>query len=220
MTLDQSLYFISGIDTNVGKTFATGFLAAQIARQGRRVITQKLIQTGCHGISEDILMHRKIQQIPLSTFDQDGTTCPYVLSYPCSPHMASVLDGVEYDFARVQASTERLIKHFDVVLLEGAGGLMVPLNDKMLTIDYVVQRNMPLILVTSGKLGSINHTLLSLEVCKQRGIEIAALVYNRYPTVDQKIEENTKQYLINYLNAKFSSTQWIELPEFDYFCAD
>ena len=213
MELPQSLYFISGIDTNVGKTFATGYLATLFAKEGKTVITQKLIQTGCAGISEDILMHRKIQQMPVSTFDQDGTTCPYVLSYPCSPHMAAQLDGVKYDFDRIKASTDRLLKHFDVVLLEGAGGLMVPLTAQMLTIDYVQQQQMPVILVTSGKLGSINHTLLSLEICKQRNIEVSALVYNRYPSIDAKIEENTKQYLINYLSANFSFTQWIELPE-------
>lgn len=215
MELNQSLYFISGIDTNVGKTYATGYLADKIQKQGKSVITQKLIQTGCTGISEDILMHRKLQKMEITPFDADGTTCPYVLSYPCSPHMAAELDGVVYDFDRISTATERLMKHYQVVLLEGAGGLMVPLTPQMLTIDYVCRHQIPVILVTSGRLGSINHTLLSLELCRQRQVEVSALVYNRYPSVDEIIEENTKQFLINYLSAKFSNTQWIELPEFD-----
>lgn len=215
MQLNESLYFITGIDTNVGKTFATGYLATQLAESGKTVITQKLIQTGGRGLSEDILMHRKIQNLPLTPFDEDGTTCPYVLSYPCSPHLAALLDQVTFDWDKIQAATLRLQHHYDLVLLEGAGGLMVPLTAEMLTVDYVQQRDIPVILVTSGRLGSLNHTLLSLELCRQRKIRVSALVYNRYPSVDEIIEANTKHFLINYLAAKFMDTQWIELPDLD-----
>lgn len=71
-----------------------------------------------------------------------------------------------------------MAERFEIVLLEGAGGLMVPLTTSLLTIDYVAQHQFPVILVTSGRLGSINHTLLSLEALKSRGLKLKALVYN------------------------------------------
>lgn len=94
---------------------------------------------------------------------------PEIFSYPCSPHLASRIDGRPIDFDKIERATEELSRRYDVVLLEGAGGLMVPLTDELLTIDYIAQKEYPLLFVTSGKLGSINHTLLSLEAIKKPG---------------------------------------------------
>ncbi|PRI66971.1 ATP-dependent dethiobiotin synthetase BioD, partial [Haemophilus influenzae] len=81
--------FISGIDTDVGKTIATGIYAKKLMEQGCSVITQKMIQTGCKNIADDLLVHRKIQGIDLTEEDLQGETCPYVFEYPCSPHLAA-----------------------------------------------------------------------------------------------------------------------------------
>ncbi|EFA27827.1 dethiobiotin synthase [Haemophilus influenzae HK1212] len=81
--------FISGIDTDVGKTVATGIYAKKLMEQGFSVITQKMIQTGCKNIADDLLVHRKIQGIDLTEEDLQGKTCPYVFEYPCSPHLAA-----------------------------------------------------------------------------------------------------------------------------------
>lgn len=88
-----TVLFITGIDTNIGKTFATGMIACALAGKGKKVITQKMIQTGCAEVSEDIEMHRKIQGIPFTEEDKTGLTCPYIFTYPCSPHMAAEKDG-------------------------------------------------------------------------------------------------------------------------------
>lgn len=93
---------------------------------------------------------------------------PEIFSYPASPHLASQLDNRPIDFDKIKRATEELSERYDSVLLEGAGGLMVPLTTELLTIDYIVQEKYPLIFVTSGKLGSINHTLLSLEAIQTR----------------------------------------------------
>ena len=85
--------FISGIDTSVGKTAATGAIAKALAKAGKQVITQKMIQTGCVEVSEDIEEHRRIQGIPFTEEDKAGLTCPYIFTYPCSPHMAAAKDG-------------------------------------------------------------------------------------------------------------------------------
>ena len=91
------VFFISGIDTNVGKTYATGILARTLAAKGHTVITQKMIQTGCTEVSEDIEMHRHLMGIPFTNEDKLGATCPYIFTYPCSPHMAAERDKREID---------------------------------------------------------------------------------------------------------------------------
>lgn len=206
--------FISGIDTNIGKTFATGILARALAEKGKKVITQKMIQTGCTEVSEDIEMHRRLMGIPFTDEDRDGLTCPYIFTYPCSPHMAAERDGRSIDLGYITARTRALQDIYEYVLLEGAGGLMVPNDFGSLTIDYVKENNYPVVLVTSGKLGSINHTLLSLFACKQYGVEVKALVYNLYPQTDKLIEENTMEYLTQYLRKEFPETAFIILPEY------
>ena len=204
-----TVLFITGIDTNIGKTFATGMIACALAEKGKKVITQKMIQTGCTEVSEDIEMHRKIQGIPFTEEDKAGLTCPYIFTYPCSPHMAAAKDGRRIDLDTITQATRRLRETYEYVLLEGAGGLMVPNDMESLTIDYVKEQAYPLILVTSGKLGSINHTLLSLYACERYGIEVKAIVYNQYPSIDPLIEANT----LEYLKAKFPEIPLILLPE-------
>ena len=195
MKTKGNVYFISGIDTSVGKTAATGAIAKALAQAGKRVITQKMIQTGCEQVSEDIEEHRRIQGIPFTEEDREGWTCPYIFSYPCSPHMAAAKDGRTIDLQVITQATERLRERYEYVLLEGAGGLMVPNDFQSLTIDYIRDQGYPLILVTSGKLGSINHTLLSLFAAEQYGIPVKAIVYNQYPHIDALIEANTLEYL-------------------------
>ena len=203
--MKKNVYFISGIDTDAGKSYATGFLARELNRKGQRTITQKFIQTGNTGHSEDIDLHRRIMGIAPTDDDREGLTMPEIFSYPCSPHLASRIDG---------RPTEELSRRYDVVLLEGAGGLMVPLTDELLTIDYIAQKGYPLLFVTSGKLGSINHTLLSLEAIKNRGIKLDTVLYNLYPTVeDRTIQEDTQLFIQRYLKKDFPETKFCMVPE-------
>ena len=177
------------------------------------MITQKLIQTGNDGISEDIERHREIMGRGWFVEDDSKLTMPEIFSYPASPHLATQIDGREIDFKKIEDATKQLVDNFDVVLLEGAGGLMVPLTTELLTIDYLVERNYPIILVTSGRLGSINHTLLSLEVIQQRGLNLFAMAYNlKDQSQDQRISEDTATYLKRYLELHFPQAQWFDIP--------
>lgn len=208
----MSVYFISGIDTDAGKSIVTGVLARTLLLKGVKVITQKLIQTGYTGISEDILKHREIMGIEPLDVDKDGTTCPYVMTYPASPHLAAEIDHVTIDLKRIHQSTEKLASLYDVVLLEGAGGLYVPISRNYLTIDYIQEHQHPLILVSSSKLGSINHTLMSLELCRLRGIEVAYVVYNHFPDESEIIKNDTITVIRQYLDEHFPACKLLELP--------
>ncbi len=200
---ENKVLFISGIDTNIGKTYATAHLMTAIEKQNadHKVISQKMIQTGCRFISEDIETHRRIQGIDLMVEDLNGITSPVVLSYPASPHLAAKIDDTEISLQKIETCTNVLTNSFDTVLIEGAGGLMVPIVEDdselggYLTIDYIKEKNYPVVLVTSGRLGSLNHTLMSIDACKSRGIEIALIIYNQYPQLDETIEKSSLEYL-------------------------
>lgn len=210
----QNVYFVSGIDTDAGKSYATGFLAREWNKSGVRTITQKFIQTGNVGHSEDIDLHRRIMGIPFTEEDREGLTMPEIFSYPASPHLASQLDNRPIDFLKIKRATEELSRRYDRVLVEGAGGLMVPLTTELLTIDYIAREGYPLIFVTSGKLGSINHTLLSLEAIRQRGIVLNSVLYNLYPAVeDTTIQEDTMLFVQRWLREYFPQTKFILVPE-------
>ncbi len=179
-----------------------------------RVITQKMIQTGCTGISEDIETHRQIAGVPFREEDELGLTCPYIFTHPCSPHLAAEIDGKTIDISYFTTCTRQLETRYDVVLLEGAGGLMVPVSRKILTIDYVAGQKYPVILVTSGRLGSLNHTLLSLEALRNRGMELHSIVYNQYPSSDKLIEVDSLRFIQDYCKTHFPNAKIELLPEY------
>ena len=208
-----SVYFISGIDTGIGKTYTTGYLAKLWNAQGKKTITQKLIQTGNVDISEDIEQHREIMGMGWFPEDESKLTMPEIFTYPASPHLATKIDGREIDFQKIENATAQLAERYEIVLLEGAGGLMVPLTTDLLTIDYVAEKKHPVILVTSGRLGSINHTILSLEAIKNRGLELYAVAYNlKDESQDELISKDTAAYLKAYLAKHFPNSLWIDIP--------
>lgn len=207
-----NVYFVSGIDTGIGKSYATGYMAGLWNEKGIRTITQKLVQTGNEGFSEDIELHRRIMGCGMLPEDECGLTMPEIFSYPCSPHLAAEIDGRAIDFEKIEAATRALAANYDAVLLEGAGGLMVPLTRDYLTIDYIADHGYPLIFVTSGRLGSINHLLLSLEAVQRRNIPLHTLVYNRFPAEgDRTIGNDTEGYVRDLLSKHFPTTDFLLL---------
>ncbi len=211
--MENNVYFVSGIDTDAGKSYATGYIARVWNAAGIRTVTQKFIQTGNEGMSEDIALHRRIMGCGLLPEDEQRLTMPEIFSYPCSPHLASEIDGREIDFARIESATDTLSERYDAVLLEGAGGLMVPLTRDLLTIDYIKEKGYPLIFVTSGKLGSISHTLLSLEAVKNRDIPLKMLVFNMFPhEEDSTIADDTQTFLKDWIRREFPDTEYFTVP--------
>ncbi len=209
----NNVLFLSGIDTDAGKTYATAFLARRFMEQGRSVITQKFVQTGCRDYSEDIAAHRHLMGINPLPEDLDHTTAPVIFTYPASAQLAARLDGREIDLVAIDNATKVLASRYDNVIIEGAGGLMVPLTDDFLTIDYVKSRNLPIVLVTNGILGSINHTLLSLEAIESRGITLDTVIYNTYYDSDKVIAADTLGFIRRYLERRHPQTQLLILPK-------
>ena len=207
--MKDNILFVSGIDTDAGKTFATAWLASRLAGDGKRVITQKFIQTGNEGYSEDIEAHRRLTGTGPLPEDAEGLTAPEIFSYPASAQLAARIDGRPIDLAKITAATEELSRRYDWVLVEGAGGLMVPIEDGYFTADYVAEKGYPLVLVTNGVLGSINHTVLSLESIRARKIPLKAVIYNTFFDRDATIAEDTREFIRRYLGRHFPDTEYL-----------
>ncbi len=201
--------FISGIGTNVGKSYATGWFANELSKQCKSVITLKMIQTGNEGYSEDIEIHRKLMGLPILEIDKKFITAPIIMTYPASPHLAAKIDNCNIDLSKIEKSQEALYKEYDIILMEGAGGLMVPITEDYLTIDYIKDRNIPMALVTNGQLGSINHTLLSLEAIKNRNIKLKYVIYNSFFDEDKTIAKETLKYLENKIKNDFEDCSFL-----------
>ena len=214
---DGIVVAVTGIDTDIGKTVATGLLGRYLLGQGHRVITQKIAQTGCTEISEDIIKHRHLMGISLQDADRRGLTCPYIFPVPCSPHLAASLAGVEIDCGRIAAATAELRKAYDYVLLEGVGGLLVPLRDDWTLLDYLETAGYPLILVSSPRLGSINHTLAALELAKRRGLTVLGILYNRYGKQDTAIAEDSSRIFSIYLRRHGFADTVIDLWDYQEY---
>ena len=134
--MKKNVYFVSGIDTNIGKSYATAYLARVWREKGINVITQKSLQTGnTAGYSEDIELHRRLLGVYYLPEDEQGWTKPEIFSYPASPDLASRIDNRAVDFDKINHATSVLSERFDAVLVQRAGGLMDPLTPDCLPLD-------------------------------------------------------------------------------------
>jgi len=171
--------FITGTDTGVGKTLVTGLLGDYLLRQGYSVITQKWVQSGCRGFPEDIAAHRDIMG---QGRDAAGSfldaVCPYIFKLPASAHLAAEAENHAIDPEHVKQCFTRLSQAFDVVLVEGMGGALVPYTRKALLIDIAQALDLPVLIVAKNQLGTINHTLLTIEAIRSRGLSILGIVFN------------------------------------------
>lgn len=199
-----SVLFVSGVDTDCGKTFVTARLAEHLQGRGCRVVTQKPVQTGCDGpLADDIAEHRRQMGCATLPEDSEGLTCSYLFRKPASPALAARLEGVEIDPARIDGHMRMLAQAYDAVLVEGAGGLMVPLTDSLLTIEYVASRRLPLALVATSRLGGINHALLSISACRAYGVDLRAVVFNRMPAGDEVMADDNLAAIRRYAASLF-----------------
>lgn len=171
--------FVSGTDTGVGKSVICGLLARYAKERGLNAVTQKWIQTGSLGVSCDVRLHLRIMQRSISEIRQYlPAISPYNFSAPLSPHKASSLENRAIRPEKIKKSFRLLTRAFDLVIVEGVGGLLVPYNENKLVIDIVRKLDLAVLLVSQNKLGAINHTLLSLEALAKRNLKCLGIVFN------------------------------------------
>jgi dethiobiotin synthetase len=185
--------FITGTDTGVGKTVVCGLLAGFLRGWGIRVATQKWVQTGTRGEPTDLAVHRRFMGLPEEPPDAElQDLCPYRFSFPASPHLAAALEGKVIEAHVIEAAYRRLAASHEIVLVEGAGGFLVPLADGLLAGDLVARLGLTVLVVVGNRLGCINHALLTVEAIRGRGVPVAGLVFNRPPTRDESSPEEVR----------------------------
>lgn len=163
----QKIWFVTGISTEIGKTISSAILTEALeADYWKPVQAGDLHNTDSNKI-ESYITNKKTVVHPEQ----------YCLQTPMSPHAAADIDGV-----KIKIKDFQLPKTKNHLIIEGAGGLMVPLNEKKCIIDLIKYLEIPVVLVTLNYLGSINHTLLSIEALRSRNIPIEGLIFNGQPT--------------------------------------
>lgn len=176
-------YFVTGTDTNVGKTLISSALLHGFASRGARVIGMKPVAAGCDesGVHEDV----RLLDAASNLHADPALINPYRFIAAVAPHLAAQQEGVRIDMARIAASFKALQELADVVIVEGAGGFVVPLNDEQDSADLAVWLGLPVILVVGMRLGCLNHALLTAQAIAARGLTLAGWVAN---CVDEHME--------------------------------
>ena len=183
-------YFVTGTDTGVGKTLISCALLHAFVAQGWRVVGMKPVAAGCDedGLNEDVKLLRASSTV-LATLGQIN---PYSFAHPIAPHIAAQHSGVRINLDRILESYRELSAQAEVVIVEGAGGFLVPLNDKEDSADLAVILGLPVILVVGMRLGCLNHALLSMRVIADYGLTCAGWVANildeEMPALSENIE--------------------------------
>ena len=174
--------FVTGTDTGVGKTIVAATLARLLRMRGVRVGVMKPVTSGCRTgngslVSDDALLLCEAAGISISE-----DIAPYCLREPVAPAEAAKIDGVRIEISRIKEAFQRLCAKYDYVIVEGAGGLMVPLVGGILIADLVRELDLPLLVVSRPNLGTINHTVLTCYSAQQMGLAVAGVIVNNYPS--------------------------------------
>lgn len=183
--------FIAGTDTRVGKTFVAGGLAASLKASGVNVGVFKPFESGVGSGHEDYKYLKKMSGVD----DPDDWICPYRFEEALAPAVAAERAGVEIDWCRVTDCFESVATRHDFVIVEGAGGLLVPLAEGKTNIDLIRECEFPVLLVARLGLGTINHALLSLEALERRNIPCVGVVLNQTTEATGAAEETNPEVL-------------------------
>lgn len=183
--------FIAGTDTGVGKTLVAKALIQRGVAAGKRVAAMKPISAGCvqtpeGWLNDDVAQLRAASNVslPLALMN------PYAFELPVAPHLAAQQAGIEIDLARIESAYREIEFQSDEVIVEGVGGLLVPINANQTAADIVLRLNLPVILVVGMRLGCLNHALLTVEAMARRGIKLEAWVANQIDPTMREFEAN------------------------------
>ncbi len=219
--------FITGTDTGIGKTLITASLAWKFSKSIRKICVMKPFATGVsihskHYNSEDLAILAKAIKLE----EKQENLNPYFYPLPCSPFMASSL--LNLDPPALGFAIEKfkfLRKKYDYLIVEGIGGVMVPLDNKNTLLDFIKLTKLGVIIVATPKLGTFNHILLSVKICQSNDIPIKGIVINKMPNHPSQIEEEVPRFIQEFTelpvlgiiptirNLKFNESMFSEIAK-------
>jgi len=178
--------FITGTDTGVGKTYVAVGLIRAFKNMGLNICPMKPVETGCRKRGGNLLPSDTFKLIHSSgTKEMLDRINLYRFRHPLAPGVAAEIEGIAIKKKKILSSYRYLHKKYDITLVEGAGGVMVPVYKKYLFIDLMKDLNAPALIVTRPGLGTINHTLLTIDALRVRGVDIVGVVIN-YSLIKRK----------------------------------
>lgn len=207
-------WFVTGTDTEIGKTFVTCALLHTARERGQRAIGMKPVAAGTeegpHGRYNDDVARLRAASSPETAAVDAALVNPYCFDAPIAPHVAAAQAGVHIDPKLILSAFHNLQPHADCVLVEGVGGFRVPLGADYDSADLATDFGLPVILVVGLRLGCINHALLSAEAIERRGLHLAGWVANQVDPHMLKVEAS-----IAALRERITAPLLGSLPRFD-----
>jgi dethiobiotin synthetase len=199
--------FVTGTGTEVGKSVVAAVIANEAVRAGRSVGVFKPAVSGLEegGESDHAVLRRASR-----TEQSDDEIAPYRFDPPVSPHLAAELAGVEIDAGSLPGRARAAGEAKDLLVCEGVGGILVPLTPGYLVRDLAAELGLPVVVVADPALGTINHTLLTLEAARAVGLEVRAVVLSRWPAEPGDLERSNRETI-----ARLGSVEVLTLPGID-----
>lgn len=176
----MNAWFVTGTDTEIGKSLCSAALLHAFAAQGKKVAGMKPIAAGAdwrgdHWHNDDVALITAASNVAVAP----ELVCPYLLQEPVAPHIAATGEGVTFELDHIGNCLAQIRAQTEITIVEGVGGFRVPLTDRQDTADLAVQLNLPVILVVGMRLGCISHSLLTVEAIQARGLRLAGWIANQ-----------------------------------------
>jgi dethiobiotin synthetase len=202
--------FVTGTGTEVGKTVVAAVTANSLAASGRRVAVFKPAVTGLDepGEADHELLRRAS-----GSAQSDEEIAPYRYGPPASPHLAAEMAGERIDPARVLAGARAAAAGAEALVCEGVGGLLVPLAPGYLVRDLAVELELPLAIAAAPGLGTINHTLLTIEAARAAGLRVAVVVLTPWPDSPSAIEESNRETIAELGEVRVETLPRLDLED-------
>jgi len=198
-------FFITGTDTGVGKTVITAALIKAVSLLGLKACGMKPIETGC----KTAVSRKKRTLIPSDGIflkeiagmdDSIDLVTPIRFESPLAPLPASEIEGTSVDFEKIQKSYTALSKNYDVIIVEGIGGLLVPIKRDYSVLDLARDFGLPILIVSRPGLGTLNHTLLTVNYAIKEGVDAAGIIINYSQPPERTLAERTNLEIIKQIS--------------------
>ncbi|MCR9197954.1 MAG: dethiobiotin synthase [Planctomycetaceae bacterium] len=188
--------FVTGTDTDVGKTWVSDRILRHLVSAGHRVGAYKPVCSGAITGEDGQLMWSDVSILAAAIGSEEiERVCPQRFTAAVAPNVAAAMEGRAVDDLRLTAAVSEWDELADLLLIEGAGGLLCPLSDRSLVVDLAAALESPLVIVAANRLGVLNHTMLTVEVARSRGLTVAAVILNNVQSDsdDESLSSNLQQ---------------------------
>ena len=215
MQKNKTAYFITGTDTDVGKTYIASALVRYFVQQGQTAVGMKPIAAGCEKINGELRNADVNALLAASNIvARLEDVNPYTFEPAIAPHNAAEQVGATVSLNKIKHAFDALQSQADVVIVEGAGGFRVPINREQTMADLAVQLNLPVIMVVGVRLGCINHALMTAGSIKAAGLDLVGWVANRIEPDMPALEENVQTLKAMIKAPCIADVNWGAVPKF------